>query len=107
VSEEGRKAGDASRDDKQPCVVPYFRGAQPLIHLLRNSALRFLRICAAHLSTFPLIVDSELLAPFRDLPIYPSLRVVGWQVGGSLLPGIGLLTVVDRGCRHDLSPSLG
>jgi len=59
------------------------------------------------LATLPLIVDSELLAPVRDLPIDPSLRVVGWQVRGSLLPGIGLLTVVDRGCRHDLAPSLG
>src|SRR4051812_17537590 len=59
------------------------------------------------LSTFPLIVDSELLAAFRDLPIYPSLRVIGWQVRSSLLPGIGLLTVVGRGCRHELAPSLG
>jgi hypothetical protein len=30
------------------------------------------------LATLPLIVDSELLAPVRDLPIDPSLRVVGW-----------------------------
>jgi hypothetical protein len=39
------------------------------------------------LSFSPCRLPSELLAAFRDLPIHPALRVVGWQVRGSLLPG--------------------